>query len=162
MLTVPKHMRGMIEITAHQVAKVMSSHGSGNTSITDQESEIENYLQTIFQAVKFGVIRPIRASHTNSWGNNTNHWTTQIDVNTINQNTRIHDATFLAADIWPWANQLLSDDSPWYGFSDPKKTYHYQKIGANLLTVIPHCFLSLVYRRRLKVKAAVFINGVTN
>lgn len=165
----------MIEVTAHQVASVMAGDSGDNTSITYctddylpdsvphyQESEIESYLQTIFQAVRFGIIKPIRASYTSAWGDTTNVWTTQIDVDTIDRNTQIHDATFLAADIWPWANQLLSDDSPWYGFSDPKKTRHYQKIGANSLTVIPRCFLSLVYRRRLKVKAAVFINGVTN
>ncbi|MDX6914404.1 hypothetical protein R9X49_04730 [Pectobacterium carotovorum] len=134
MLKIPKHMRGMIEVTAHQVANVMAGHGSDNTSITYctddylpdsvphyQESEIESYLQTIFQAVRFGIIKPIRASHTSAWGDTTNIWTTQIDVDTIDRNTQIHDATFLAADIWPWANQLLSDDSPWYGFSDPKK-----------------------------------------
>lgn len=133
MLTIPKPMRGMIEVTAHQVASVMAGQGSDSPSITYcsddylpdsipdyQESEAVSYLQTIFQAVRFGVLKPVRASYNTAWGDSTNCWTSQIDVDAINQDTKIHDATFLAAEIWPWANQLLSDDAPWYGFSDPK------------------------------------------
>ncbi|MBX9445151.1 hypothetical protein JJO56_05150 [Dickeya chrysanthemi] len=135
MLKIPRHMRGLIEVTAQQVASVMASQGNEDAPVSycvddflpdsvpyyHHEAETENYLQTIFQAVRFGVIKPIRASATHAWGDTTNIWTTKIDVDTINQNTEIHDATFLATEIWPWANQLLADDSPWYGFSDPKK-----------------------------------------
>ncbi|WP_010286273.1 hypothetical protein [Pectobacterium brasiliense] len=64
----------MIEVTTHQVASVMADNSDDNTSITYctddfpllPESEIESYLQTIFQAVKFGIIKPNRASNTSA------------------------------------------------------------------------------------------------
>ncbi|WP_254698849.1 hypothetical protein [Serratia fonticola] len=117
-LKIPQDMKRLRIVTADQVAFVMAGNGSWPCfEDIEQFSEAANFKEVILQAVKFKEITPLTASKKSSWGDSSEVWYQAIDIETIDQSSLIHNATFLASEIWPWAEKELSDSSPWYAFS---------------------------------------------
>lgn len=125
-LKIPHDMKRLRIVTADQVAFVMAGNGS-LTSFEDIEHSpvAENFKEVILQSIKFKEITPLTASKRTSWGDTSEVWEQAIDIEKIDQYSIIHNATFMASEIWPWAEKELSDSNPWYDYSpnnDPDPT----------------------------------------
>lgn len=132
MLELPLHIGRLRIVSAEQVALAMAGLSDSVNNIEQAVNgnytgyrEALVFKETIMQAIKLKEIIPLQAYKLP----NANYELSEfvrflIDYDDIKIDTALVDANFLAKDIWPWAENELSDNLPWH--SDSLNTPVYQ------------------------------------
>lgn len=118
-LNIPRHIGRLRIVSADRVALVMAGVNSEVESVQDAEywnynfwNEAKVYKEAILQAIKLKEITPISVSALapEHWGS-AKDAEIALELDEIDINTFIVNANFLASDIWPWAQEELSENT---------------------------------------------------